>query len=573
MKNSESGRLATLLQALKPSRFKTLPLNMTMDNWSKKALLVSGIFLLSLILWRLVTVPALHPLRISPDQSMFVAIGQLILEGKRPYIDFFDVNPPLAFYIHIAPVLLAKYLAVTPPQAFWYTVTFLWLYSVIFSLWLLWRQSNHRESFVFMPLIVSFSCLTLQLCSDDEFGQREHIYLLLFIPLFIVRWLRWQQLNLPKTATIVAALIAALGLFMKPSYLITLAVLELAWLIDNRRWRNLFAPEMIVLIVFGIIYAGCLLAMPQAMKNGYFGMMVPVFTLGYGEYGTSLMFQFVGWGPYWKDYFLLLIYTCSLGVILGRFSTLIMPLMAFTLLGFASYLLQGQPWFNHALPFLAGVYMLAGVEAAIIVFIVRQLIQKFVKVFDAILLSALCLWQLQVHNNDVTEQKKQVKEAPKLTLMNIGYTVNLPKADLPELALEIFKYTEPGEQVLIMTRSIAPGYPLLLQTRRRPASRYLHAMLLPTTIFARDTTKSQVMKDKMDGFKEQILAEYREDIENNKPPLILIQAPRIYDIVNEGDFIRNVILYDYQYAGTVEDHRIYVRKDLPNCPPPIKEEH
>jgi hypothetical protein len=67
------------------------------------------------------------------------------------------------------------------------------------------------------------------------------------------------------------------------------------------------------------------------------------------------------------------------------------------------------------------------------------------------------------------------------------------------------------------------------------------------------------------------LDEYKEDIANHKPKLIFIQSTRIYDILKDGDFLNTAVLNDYQFAGTVEDHRIYVRKDLPDCPPPFKE--
>jgi len=243
-----------------------------------------------------------------------------------------------------------------------------------------------------------------------------------------------------------------------------------------------------------------------------------------------------------------------------------MPLLAFSLFGLASYLMQGQPWLNHAIPFLAGAYMLAGVEAAILLFILRQFVLKFVKVFDAMWLSAICLWQFQVNHEQITTQKREAAETPKLAMMGIGYIGDVPKRDLNDLALVILKYTEAGEPVLFLTRSITPGYPLLLQTKRQPASRYLHAMLLPTTIFARDVSKSPAIKAKMNGFKTKILAEYKEDIANNKPKLIFVQATRIYDILKDADFLKTAVQEDYQYCGTIDDHRIYVRKDLPDCP-------
>lgn len=154
MSKPEQGKIGSLLSALRSSKADTLPVSMTMDPWTLRVMLIGGIFLLSIILWRLLTIPALHPLTIAPDQSMFVAIGELLLQGKRPYVDFFDVNPPLAFYAHIAPNLVSRYFGTTPPQAFWYTTIALWIYSIAFSFWLLWRQPQNKESFVFMPLLV-----------------------------------------------------------------------------------------------------------------------------------------------------------------------------------------------------------------------------------------------------------------------------------------------------------------------------------------------------------------------------------------------------------------------------------
>lgn len=542
-----------------------------MNAATRKMMLATGLFLLALIMWRLCTIPELHPLTIAPDQSMFVAIGDLLLQGKKPYVDIYDVNPPLAFYAHIVPALVSRYLGITPPQAFWYTVIALWLYSVSMSLWLLWRETKHNESFVFMPLVVAFSYFTLFLSGLDEFGQREHTFILLFLPFFIVRWLRWNGANTPILAALTTALMASIGLYFKPSYLIAAFLLEAFWMINRQRWRPLIAPEVWICALFGICYGAYLIAMPQEMKNGYFGMMVPVFTLGYGEYGTSLMFQLMGWGPYWKDYLLFFIYTCAIGFFLSRFSTLIMPLIVFSLWGFVSYLIQGQPWLNHALPFMAGTYMLAGIEAAIIVFILRQLFAQHQKIFDTVLVSLTCLWQLQINWQEIDHHRKDTAETPKLAMRAFGYKGEVPRRDLISLADEIIKYTNPGDDVLFMTRSIAPGYPLLLQTNRQPASRYLHAMLLPTTIFAADVSKSQAIKDKMKEYRTRILEDYQADIENKKPKLVFVQATRIWDILQDANFVKKALLENYHFAGITDDHRIYVRKDLPNCPPPFHE--
>jgi len=559
--------LAAFTAVLSPLSKKP-PLTLTKDVPSQKLMFAAGIFILCLFLWRLVTVPVLHPLRIFPDQAMFVAIGELLLQGKRPYVDLFDINPPLPLYAHMLPAAVARLWAIPPPQAFAFTIIGLWLYSVIFCLWLMWRESDHKESFLFMPLLLSYSYLTLWLSEKEEFGQREHIYLLLFLPFFLIRWLRWNGRPIPAAAAILAGLVASVGLFFKQYYLIAAIVLELLWWVEKRRWRCLVAPETVTCAVFGLAYAGFLLTLPEDIKSGYFSFMVPIFASGYGEYCSSIIFQLLGWGQAWDDHMLLLACTCGLGVALMRYSTLIMPLLAFTLVGFASYLMQGQPWLNHMVPFMAGSYMLAGVEAAILVFIVRQFLPPVLKRLDFVWLAALCLWQQQIAAETISRQGHDLSSAPKLAIAPFGDPQAVPKEDLNELAPAILRYTQPGDAVLCMSRSIGPGYPILLQLNRRPASRYLHAMLLPTLIFARENSVTMPVQTQMDLFKNQVVRGYKQDIKAVRPKLIFI-SPLIWDILGGVHFDQDTLDKDYVFSGVIEEARVYIRKDVPGCPAPM----
>ena len=170
-----SEKLQVFLTTLKSFKSMPMPLSLTMDAATRNAMFLLGGFLLLLVLIRLLIAPLLFPLQISPDQSMFVAIGELLLQGKRLYVDVFDVNPPLAFYVHMVPAVVSRLFAIPAPQAFGFSIIACWLYSVGFSLWLLWRQSKHKEAYLFVPLVVSFSSLTLWLSQMDEFGDRKSV--------------------------------------------------------------------------------------------------------------------------------------------------------------------------------------------------------------------------------------------------------------------------------------------------------------------------------------------------------------------------------------------------------------
>jgi hypothetical protein len=63
------------------------------------------ILVASLSLRMLVSV-LLHPLRIGWDPALHLQCAQLIVAGGLPYVDMFDVNPPLIWYLDMLPALL-----------------------------------------------------------------------------------------------------------------------------------------------------------------------------------------------------------------------------------------------------------------------------------------------------------------------------------------------------------------------------------------------------------------------------------------------------------------------------------
>ncbi|MBK7838137.1 MAG: hypothetical protein IPJ49_10765 [Candidatus Obscuribacter sp.] len=48
------------------------------------------------------------PYAISGDTAMYLQTGQFLLEGKLPYRDFQDLNPPLIMYVCALPALLPE---------------------------------------------------------------------------------------------------------------------------------------------------------------------------------------------------------------------------------------------------------------------------------------------------------------------------------------------------------------------------------------------------------------------------------------------------------------------------------
>jgi hypothetical protein len=138
------------------------------------------------------------PYAISGDTAMYLQTGQFLLEGKLPYRDFQDLNPPLIMYVCALPAIFAR-LTQLPLAicgiAFTTALT-------MFALWLTYRITSfiYKEmdgqilaSELFAPALLA-PCLLNALASFD-YGQREHYFALFLLPLCATAFLPLQKLN------------------------------------------------------------------------------------------------------------------------------------------------------------------------------------------------------------------------------------------------------------------------------------------------------------------------------------------------------------------------------------------
>ena len=49
-----------------------------------------------------------HPLRINHDVAILLQTGQLLWEGKIPYVDFIELDPPMIMYLNTIPIMISK---------------------------------------------------------------------------------------------------------------------------------------------------------------------------------------------------------------------------------------------------------------------------------------------------------------------------------------------------------------------------------------------------------------------------------------------------------------------------------
>ena len=113
--------------------------------------------------------------------------------------------------------------------------------------------------------------------------------------------------------------------------------------------------------------------------------------------------------------------------------------------------------------------------------------------------------------------------------------------------------SQPDDRVLVVATSAGPAYPLLLQTGRRPGSRYLYSF--PIALFYAGVKPAKagrsLYRDRSEAPAEelQFLAELKDDVAQRRPRLIIIQDSSHCAGLREG-----FNPFDYLvYAGWVDE--------------------
>ncbi len=196
---------------------------------------------------------AIHAYWFTPnhDSATYVIEAQKLLAGGRFYDDIMETNPPLIVLLTVPGVLISQATGLDPWAAFTAWVCVLIIISMLFASPYLGLLYPNRTGFA---ALLYFT--TIALVPAYSFSQREHLTIVLFLPgllWFAAREAGWRQ---PFSARCLVTLaLAALGLLIKPFFLIAPAILIVLRAASHRDWRMLFGVETIVMGSTSLIYA------------------------------------------------------------------------------------------------------------------------------------------------------------------------------------------------------------------------------------------------------------------------------------------------------------------------------
>ncbi|MBS2006641.1 MAG: hypothetical protein JST01_06350 [Cyanobacteria bacterium SZAS TMP-1] len=508
---------------------------------------------------RLLVSIILHPLRIGWDPSLHLMCANLICQGKLPYVDMFDVNPPLIWYLNTLPASLASAFNCPLPLAFNLFLLFIIALSGLMSAYVVIKKFELANIFVNLGIV--FGLLTSNFFLTVDFGQREEIFVLLFMPYFFLRAARWNGAKVYRWEAILFGLIGAAGLFMKHYFLLNWLCIEGFFFLSCRkrsfieRVKILGALENLMMAFFGAVYLSHFFLLPPAVRRNYFDFLLPAFSRGYFFWDTSVPSCIAM--PNKRNVFFLFVTSAALGLSIVRSVPIIAPVISFGLAGVVVYLIQFKAWAYQDIPVMAAGFMLAGaLMGAVVANIAARLKTKtssgasVIAYTLSVTLAGFCLVS-------ASDEISYVQALPRFDLSQLGYSGYAPLSDLDSpFADLILKNSKIKDPIVFISNAVSPGFPILMQLRRTPASRHLHVCILSVLQFIRS---SSIRDDKVNYLlsQEKVVADQLgEDITHSRAPLVFLQeAPVRDDYLARYDFekryLSNYTLLDSVYGFSV----------------------
>ena len=485
-----------------------------------KLLVIPGVVLLSQLLFSILS----QPQAINHDCAFILHGAQLILDGKHPMSGFLDMAPPLTFYSVVPICLVSQSLNIQLPLV-WNLLCFVFVcLTYALAVLIVRRDSDKltaRDWFMVGPLFSGF--LLWNLVITYHLGQREHLFVLTFFLFFLLRWKRLLGHDVSKRIAIFAGIACGFICFVKPYFVAVVFAVELYWFLNSllrkRRENYLFikAPEMVSLIAIGAVLPLISLLIPNISQ--YYDRIIPMVVNGYQAFDVSkaALFSFESIHGELVGNRGLIITFMLLGLLFIRKTSLLAPLMVWTLSGFAVYAWQGKGWAYHSVPMVAGYYLSASLVLGLLSVFLLRLLSRLNKSLD--------YWNPKVFET-VNSNRIQIQVAT-VTFIFCG-ALSIPFSPLiirdssctakvfPVLDAVITRETKPLDRIMVLTTNFSAAFPVVLQLNRRQAARYLWCFNVPMF---------EVLRKGPDGAKwesehKTFLNEVAEDIRESKPTLI-----------------------------------------------------
>lgn len=329
------------------------------------------------------------------DVSVFIGCAQQVLAGQKWCLEVAEINPPLISYLSCIPVLLTQLCGFSVAQSFVVFVVSLIGFSITVSILAIRRATEHQLIVAGTAIISAFSGFYL---SVNDFGQREQLFVMLYLPFFLIRWLRVESVDVNRGAALLAGLMAGIGCCIKPFFFLIMLAVEAVVLMCCRK-RSVVSPikcpELTTLGLATTAYIVHFMFWDQAALGYFLNKHIPD-VLKYYPYSNAtldkvLVMQSVPFGlP-------VLIVSILWALKYVRQHSIVAMLLAWIAGSYFVWVLQSKCWPYQGIHVMAGVQMMLAVLSVLTLQSISSIGARFstlfvrLQVLSVVLLAILCL--------------------------------------------------------------------------------------------------------------------------------------------------------------------------------------
>jgi len=293
--------------------------------------------------------------RTDVDIGWLLTMGEKMMAGQRPYIDLFEANPPMSILLYLPAVISGHGLGVAPDAM----VNVLVLVSIICSLALSGRVlAPWIEDRARLWKLAAAGAFVLTLLPTGVFGQREHIAVIAMLPFLATTVARGEGRRPAAWIAAVAGLGCGVAMAIKPHFALVAggAMLVSAWRLRSIRplvtlevWTASLMVGLYALVIATLFPA--FLGFLPVIRDTYLPVRKPL----------AMLMSFPP-GLTW------LVLAALAGLIARTRQEARWPvagLLAASVGGFVSYLIQGKGWPYQSYPMLALAFLALGVSVSL----------------------------------------------------------------------------------------------------------------------------------------------------------------------------------------------------------------
>jgi len=274
---------------------------------------------------------------LSHDISWYLISTGWWLDGVEIYADILELNPPLAFYLTAIPVWASRVTELAPMAAYKGFVLVLAAGSLILSQRLLGRDAQLLPAQ--RRLVLAVAAVGLLLLPIRDFGQRDHLFAILFLPFLVMNLL---SRSAPGPLRAGVAVWATFGVALKHYFLLLPLAIAVYQVIAARSLRPVLRVEYLVMATMLVLYV----LASAILHPAYFDSVVPLTMQVYGAFDVSML------ATVWRGWFVIVLLLVALALLMmnrarpGSNAVVVLTAAA----AVAAYLIQSKGWTYHLIP-------------------------------------------------------------------------------------------------------------------------------------------------------------------------------------------------------------------------------